>query len=80
MTNNATSQEDSVLERVTTPQVRQWFYTISTAVLALLVGYDIVAAEQVPLWLGVCAAVFAISATGTAATVVRKQRADGTLD
>lgn len=80
MTLNVQQHWRCIVDRLMTPKVRQWLYSIATAALALLVGYDVVAAEQVPLWLGVCAAVFAISATGTAATVVRKQRADGTLD
>lgn len=62
------------------PKVRQYLYSTATAVLALLVGYDIVAPDQVPLWLGFAAAVFAISATSTAAVVVSQQRRDGTLD
>lgn len=69
-----------MLQKLTTPKSRQWLYSIATAVLALLVGYDVIAAEQVPLWLGVVAAVFATGAMGTAAAVVREQRRDGTLD
>jgi hypothetical protein len=68
------------MEKFTSAQARQWLYTVVTAALALLVGYDIVAPDQVPLWLGFAAALFAIGATGTAAVAVSKQRKDGTLE
>jgi hypothetical protein len=69
-----------MLEKLTSAQARQYFYVVSTAALAFAVGYDWIAADKLPLWLGLMAALFAISATGTAAMVVRKQRSDGTLD
>lgn len=69
-----------MLAKLTTAQARQYLYALATAALALLVGYDIVSPDQVPLWLGFIAALFAIGATSTATLVVRKQRQDGTLD
>ncbi len=67
-----------MLEKLT-PRVRQYGYALSAAVLSLLTGYNIIAPEHVPLWLGVVAAVFAISATSTAAVMVRDQRKTGVL-
>lgn len=69
-----------MLEKLTSAQARQYGYSLATALLAFAVGYDWITADQLPLWLGVLAAVFAMGATGTAALVVRKQRTDGTLD
>ena len=68
-----------MLEKLTTARARQHYYSIVTAALAVLVFYDIVSADSVPLWLGLVAAVFAVSATGTAAVVTRQQRRDGVL-
>jgi len=68
-----------MLERFTTPRIRQYGYALATALLAFAVGYDWIAADKLPLWLGVLAAVFAMGATGTAALVVKAQRRDGTL-
>lgn len=69
-----------MLQQLTTPKARQYFYAVSSALLAVLVGYGIIAPDQVPLWLGFLAALFAISATSTAAVVVAEQRKDGTLE
>lgn len=69
-----------MLTHVTSPRARQYGYAVATALLALLVGYDIIAPDQVPLWLGFVAALFAIGATSTATLVVRQQRKDGTLE
>lgn len=69
-----------MIEKLTSAQARQWFYTLITAALAVLVFYGILSPESVPLWLGLAAALFAVSGTGTAALVVRSQRKDGTLD
>ena len=69
-----------MLEKLTSAQARQYGYAVATALLAFAVGYDWISADKLPLWLGLLAAVFAMGATGTAALVVRKQRADGTLD
>lgn len=69
-----------MLQNLTSSRGRQWMYSVATALLALFVGYGIIAPEHVPLWLGFVAALFAISATSTAAVVVSQQRRDGTLD
>ena len=68
-----------MIEKLATAQGRQWLYTVVTAALAVLVFYDILSADSVPFWLGLAAALFAMSGTGTAALVVRKQRKDGIL-
>lgn len=68
-----------MLEKLTSPRVRQYGYALATALLALAVGYDWISDDKLPLWLGVLAAVFAMGATSTATLVVRSQRADGTL-
>ncbi|MCH9729819.1 MAG: hypothetical protein K0U84_09120 [Actinomycetia bacterium] len=69
-----------MLEKLTTAKARQYFYAVTTALIAFAVGYDWISADKVPLWLGLMAAVFAIGATSTATLVVKKQRADGVLD
>lgn len=63
-----------------TAQAREYLYAVATAVLALAVGYDWIAPDKLPLWLGLTAAVFAIGATSTAAVVVHRQRKDGTVE
>ena len=68
-----------MLEKLTTPQSRQYGYALATALLALAVGYDWISDDKLPLWLGVLAALFAMGATSTAALVVRAQRGNGTL-
>lgn len=69
-----------MLEKLTSAQTRQWFYTVVTAALAVLVFYGVLTPDSVPLWLGLAAALFAISGTGTAALKVHQQRKDGTLE
>lgn len=69
-----------MLEKLTSAKTRQWFYTLITAGLAVLVFYGVLSPESVPLWLGLAAALFAVSGTGTAAVVVHQQRKDGTLE
>lgn len=61
------------------PAVRQSLYAIASAGLTLLVGYNLIAPEQAPLWLNLIGAIFAITATSTATVAVNRQRADGTL-
>lgn len=68
-----------MIEKLTTAKARQYFYALATAILALAVGYEVVAPDKVPLWLGAFAALFAIGATSTATVTVRQQRKDGTI-
>lgn len=68
-----------MLEKLTNARVRQYFYALATAMLAFAVGYNWIAPDKLPLWLGVFAALFAISATATATVAVAKQRGDGTF-
>lgn len=68
-----------MIERITTPQARQWFYTVAAAALAVAVYYGFVHADAVPLWLGLVAAIGALG-NGGAAVVVKSQRRDGTLE
>ena len=68
-----------MLQKITTPAIRQWFYTVAAALLAVLVFYNIVSADSVPLWLSLIAAIGAVSNT-QAAVVTSQQRKDGTLN
>jgi hypothetical protein len=68
------------LPKLTTAQVCQYLYTVATAALTFAVGYDWIAPDKLPLWMGLIAAILAISVTGTAAVRVRRQRRDGTLN
>lgn len=69
---------DKLIATVTSPKARLWLYTVATAVLAILVGYGIVEADKVPLWLGLIAALGALG-NGTAAANIHRQIKDGTL-
>ena len=62
-----------------TPQVRQYLYTLTSTVIALLVGLNVVDAGQVPLWLSVVAAVLGLGSSTVAAVAVSQQRRDGIL-
>lgn len=62
-----------------TPQVRQYLYTLTSTVIALLVGLNVVDAGQVPLWLNVVAAVLGLGSSTVAAVAVSQQRRDGIL-
>lgn len=68
-----------MLSKLTSAKAVQYFYTVALAVLAFAVGYEWIAPDKLPLWLGLTAAVFGMGATGTAAVRVHLQRKDGTL-
>ncbi len=68
-----------MLEKLASPRGREYLYALATAALAFAVGYDWIAPDKLPLWLGLVAALFAIGGTGTAFVAVRQQRKDGTL-
>jgi hypothetical protein len=68
-----------------TPQVRQWIYTASavlTAIIPLLVGYNIIESNIAGAWINVIGILGALGSGGaaTAAVVIAKQRKEGTLD
>lgn len=67
-----------IAAKLTDPKTRLYLYGIATALLAILVGYGVIEADKVPLWLGLFAAVGAVSTT-TAGVNLVKQRRDGTL-
>jgi len=62
-----------------TPQVRQYLYAVTSTVIALLVGLNVVDAGQTPLWLNVIAAVLGLGSSTVAAVAVSQQRRDGIL-
>lgn len=68
-----------------TPQVRQWIYTASavlTAIIPLLVGYNVIESNIAGAWINVIGILGALGSGGaaTAAVVIAKQRKEGTLD
>lgn len=67
-----------IVATATSPKARLWLYSVATAVLAILVGYGIVEADKVPLWLGLIAALGALG-NGTAAVNTHRQIKDGVL-
>jgi flagellar biosynthesis component FlhA len=68
-----------ILGKLTSPRVRQYLYSLATALLAVAVGYGLISPDQVPQLLTAVAALFAITATSTAAAVTKVQRDNGTL-
>lgn len=56
------------MERLLTRTVRMYLYAVTIAVVAVLVGYDVIAGEAAPLWLALAAAVLGIVAPATAIT------------
>jgi len=56
------------MERLLTRTVRMYLYAVTIAVVAVLVGYDLIAGEAAPLWLALAAAVLGIVAPATAIT------------
>lgn len=69
---------DKLIAVIASTKARLYLYSVATALLAFAVGYGVVEADKVPLWLGLFSAVGAIS-TGTAGVNLAKQRKDGTL-
>lgn len=67
-----------IAAKLTDPKTRLYLYGIATALLAILVGYGVIEADKVPLWLGLFAAVGMIG-NGTAAVNTRRQIKDGIL-
>lgn len=61
------------------PRVRQYLYTVTSAVLAVLVSLRVIDAEIVPLGLNLAGALLGLSATTVAAIAVTEQRNNGTL-
>lgn len=64
---------------VLTPQVRQYLYTVTSAVLAVLVALRVVDAEIVPLGLTLAGALLGLGSSTVAAIAVGEQRRNGTL-
>jgi hypothetical protein len=58
------------LKSVLTPEVRGWIYRILIAVGAVLVGYGVLSADELAVWLGVVVAVLNIMPAGN--TSVKK--------
>ena len=56
------------MERLMSRPVRKYLYAVTIAVVAVLVGYDVIAGEAVPLWLALAGAVLGIVAPVTAIT------------
>lgn len=56
------------MERLMSRSVRKYLYAVTIAVVAVLVGYDVIASEAAPLWLALSAAVLGIVAPATAIT------------
>ena len=68
-----------------TPQARQWIYTASavlTAIIPLLVGYNVIESNIAGAWINVIGVLGALGSGGaaTAAVVIARQRKEGTLD
>jgi hypothetical protein len=68
-----------------TPQIRQWIYTASaalSAIIPLLVAYNVIETSTAGAWLNVIGVLGAIGSGGaaTAAVVLARQRKEGTLD
>ena len=61
------------------PQVRQYLYTVTAAVIAILVTLKVVDPELVPLGLNLAASLLGLSSSTVAALAVNAQRKDGTL-
>lgn len=68
----------NVVSALRNSRVRLWLYSVACAALAVLVGYGIVEADKVPLWLGLIGALGMVG-NGTAAVSLHGQRRDGTL-
>ena len=64
---------------VLTPQVRQYLYTVTAAVLTALVALRVIDSELVPLGLTVAGALLGLGSSTVAAIAVGAQRKDGTL-
>ena len=64
------------MERLMTRQVRKYLYSVTIAVVAVLVAYDVVAGEAAPLWLALAAAVLGIVAPATAITHMTPAQSD----
>jgi Co/Zn/Cd efflux system component len=62
-----------------TPQLRQYLYTVTSAVIAILVALRVIDPELVPLGLNLVAAALGLSSSTVAAVAVSAQRKDGTL-
>ncbi|MES5383966.1 hypothetical protein ABVN64_30705 [Mycolicibacterium conceptionense] len=70
---------NKLIESLKTSRTRLYLYVVCAAVLALLVGYKIVEADKVPLWLALFGAILSIGGNVTAGVNLAKQRRDGIL-
>ena len=64
------------MERLMSRPVRKYLYAVTIAVVAVLVGYDVIAGEAAPLWLALAAAVLGIIAPATAITHMTPKASD----
>lgn len=69
-----------MFQNITKAQLCQYLYAVATAALAFAVGYEWIAPDKLPLWLGLIAALLGGTATLTATVRTAKQRKDGTLE
>lgn len=61
------------------PRNRQYLYSVTAAVIAVLVALKVVDPGLVPLWTNLVAALLGLGSSTVAALAVHQQRADGTL-
>lgn len=59
---------------------RNWLYGIACSLLAVAVTYKVVDPAHAPVWLDLAANILGISGTGTAAIVLKTQRAEGVIE
>ena len=65
--------------KLPSPKMRLYLYAVATAMLGLLVFYEIVSAESVPAWLSLLATLLALGGNATATVAVTQNRRDGLL-
>ena len=59
---------------------RRWIYSITIAVIAILVGYDVLTESQAPLWLALAAAILGVAAPVTALKHVTPDKVEVDMD
>lgn len=65
--------EKTITLKLPSIEVRQWLYRIVTAAFAVLVGYQIISPDQVPMWLNLAGAILGVAASGIASIATGQQ-------
>ena len=67
----------SIMDWIRSARGRAWLYSVALAVIALLVGYQVLGAEQAPLWVALVTALLAVAPVTALRNITPDSEDDG---